>query len=115
MGVVARFDVFLVNLDSTVNHEIQKTRPCLIISPNEMNEPLRTVIVADAGQTLQLLQTTSRGFLWFLVVTVSTYHLMTEWETLRERIFLIAPEAYQKDMRRLYMEIRAIWWSYMRG
>lgn len=76
---------------------------------------LRTVIVADAGQTLQLLQTTSRGFLWFLVVTVSTYHLMTEWETLRERIFLIAPEAYQKDMRRLYMEIRAIWWSYMRG
>jgi mRNA interferase MazF len=44
--VVNRFDVYLINLDPVVGSEIQKTRPCLIISPNEMNGHIRTVIVA---------------------------------------------------------------------
>jgi len=41
-----RFDVFLVNLDPTIGHEIKKTRPCLIISPDEMNRFIATVIIA---------------------------------------------------------------------
>jgi mRNA interferase MazF len=44
--VVKRFDVYLVNLDPTVGSEIKKTRPCLIISPDEMNRHIRTVIIA---------------------------------------------------------------------
>ena len=44
--VVNRFDVYLINLDPTVGYEIQKTRPCLIISPDEMNRHIRTIIVA---------------------------------------------------------------------
>jgi mRNA interferase MazF len=44
--VVKRFDVYLVNLDPTIGSEIRKTRPCLIISPDEMNRFIRTVIVA---------------------------------------------------------------------
>ena len=44
--VVNRFDVYLINLDPTVGSEIQKTRPCLVISPDEMNRYIRTVIVA---------------------------------------------------------------------
>jgi mRNA interferase MazF len=44
--VVHRFDVFLVNLDPTVGSEIQKTRPCVVISPDEMNRHIATVIVA---------------------------------------------------------------------
>ena len=43
---VNRFDVYLINLDSTVGHEIKKIRPCLVISPNEMNRFISTVIVA---------------------------------------------------------------------
>jgi mRNA interferase MazF len=47
MGVaVARFQVYLVRLDPTEGHEIQKTRPCLVISPDEMNRHIQTVIVA---------------------------------------------------------------------
>jgi mRNA interferase MazF len=47
MGVViSRFDVFLVNLDPTVGSEIKKTRPCVVISPDEMNRFIRTIIVA---------------------------------------------------------------------
>ena len=44
--VVNRFDVYLINLDPTIGSEIQKVRPCLIISPDEMNRHIRTVIVA---------------------------------------------------------------------
>lgn len=45
-GAVKRFDVHIVALDPTRGSEIQKTRPCLIISPDEMNRFIRTVIVA---------------------------------------------------------------------
>lgn len=44
--VVKRFDVFLVALDPTVGNEIKKTRPCLVVSPDEMNAHISTVIVA---------------------------------------------------------------------
>lgn len=44
--MVSRFEVHLVNLDPTIGSEIQKSRPCLIISPDEMNKYLATVIVA---------------------------------------------------------------------
>jgi mRNA interferase MazF len=43
---VTRFQVFLVRLDPTVGSEIQKTRPCVVVSPDEMNRHLRTVLVA---------------------------------------------------------------------
>ena len=52
---VERSDVYLINLDPTVGSEIKKTRPCVVISPDEMNRHLRTVIVAPL---------TSRGRLY---------------------------------------------------
>ena len=41
-----RFDLYLVTLDPTLRSEIRKTRPCLVVSPDEMNHHIRTVIVA---------------------------------------------------------------------
>jgi mRNA interferase MazF len=47
MGMaINRFDVYLINLDPTVGSEIKKTRPCLVVSPDEINHNIRTVIVA---------------------------------------------------------------------
>jgi mRNA interferase MazF len=43
---ISRFEVYLANLDPTVGSEIQKTRPCLVVSPDELNHHVRTVIVA---------------------------------------------------------------------
>jgi mRNA interferase MazF len=43
---VSRFDICLVTLDPTLGHEIKKTRPCVIISPDEMNRHIGTVIIA---------------------------------------------------------------------
>jgi len=44
--VISRFEVHLVVLDPTIGREIRKTRPCLVISPDEMNHNIRTTIVA---------------------------------------------------------------------
>ena len=41
-----QYDIYLVSLDPTVGHEIRKTRPCVILSPDEMNRHISTVIVA---------------------------------------------------------------------
>ncbi len=43
---ITQYDIVLVNLDPTIGSEIKKTRPCVIISPDEMNKHLRTVVVA---------------------------------------------------------------------
>jgi len=44
--VIKRFDVYMITLDPTLGSEISKTRPCLVVSPDEMNRWIRTVIVA---------------------------------------------------------------------
>jgi mRNA interferase MazF len=41
-----QYEVYLIALDPTIGHEIKKTRPCIIISPNEMNDHIGTVIIA---------------------------------------------------------------------
>ncbi len=47
MGLVLnQYEIVIVNLDTTIGSEIKKTRPCVILSPNEMNKHLRTIIVA---------------------------------------------------------------------
>ncbi len=43
---IAQYNIVLVNLNNTLGAEIQKTRPCVVISPNEMNRHLRTMVVA---------------------------------------------------------------------
>ncbi len=46
-----RFDVYLVNLDPTQGAEIRKARPCVVVSPDEMNRHIRTVIIAPMTST----------------------------------------------------------------
>lgn len=52
-----KFELFSVNLDPTVGAEMQKTRPCLVISPDEMNAYLRTVIIIPLTSTPRTLPT----------------------------------------------------------
>ena len=50
---VSRFDIWWANLAPTIGHEIRKTRPMLIISPDELNRHLGTVLVAPLTSTLR--------------------------------------------------------------
>jgi len=46
MEQVNQYDIVLVNLDPTIGSEMKKTRPCVVLSPNEMNKYLQTIIIA---------------------------------------------------------------------
>lgn len=48
---IRQYDLVLVNLDPTIGSEIKKTRPCLVISPNEMNKYLQTIVIAPVTST----------------------------------------------------------------
>lgn len=51
--LLRRFEVYLISLDPTKGSEIRKTRPCLIISPDEMNKHIRTIIIAPMTSTIK--------------------------------------------------------------
>ena len=62
MVAARRFDVVLVQLDPTRGSEIRKTRPCAVVSPDDLNQSLRTVIVAP-------MTTGGRDYPWCVPVT----------------------------------------------
>ena len=72
-------------------------------------------IVPQPAEALRLLQGTSRNFLWLLVIIVTAYYLMTDWERLRVWFIQIAPIHLQSDLYRLYAEIRLVWINYLGG
>jgi len=90
--MATRGDVYLVQLDPTRGSELQKTRPCLIVSPDELNDHLRTVIVAPmttGGQAYPWrIQCRFRGRTGF----VATDQLRTvDVERLTRRLGRLAP------------------------
>ncbi len=72
-------------------------------------------IVAQPSQALRLLEMTSRGVAWTVVILVTVYYLMTEWDELRAWVIGLAPSSERDDLRRLYVQIRNVWQQYLRG
>jgi predicted PurR-regulated permease PerM len=66
-------------------------------------------------QTLELLETTSVGVLWFLVILVSVHLFLSQWPTMRDWLINLAPPAYRPEMQELYDRIRRVWMAYLRG
>jgi len=50
---IGQYEIVLVNLDPTIGSEIKKTRPCVVISPNEMNKYLRTLVIAPMTTSIK--------------------------------------------------------------
>lgn len=48
---ISQFQIVLVNLDPTIGNEMKKTRPCVVLSPNEMNRHLQTIVIAPVTST----------------------------------------------------------------
>ena len=66
-------------------------------------------------QALQLLETTSVGVLWFLVILVSVYLFLSEWPRMRGAMFAWVQPAYHDELQELYLRIRGVWMAYLRG
>jgi len=66
-------------------------------------------------ETLKLLETTSVGVLWFLVILVSVHLFLSQWPTMRDWLIGLAPQSYRPEMEELYNRIRNVWMAYLRG
>jgi predicted PurR-regulated permease PerM len=66
-------------------------------------------------KALQVLETTSVGLLWFLVILVSVHLFLSQWPNIRDWLISLAPPAYRPEMQELYNRIRNVWMAYLRG
>jgi predicted PurR-regulated permease PerM len=66
-------------------------------------------------RVLRTMMAATANLAWIMVILVTAYHLLRDWERLREWLIRLAPEAYQPDARRLLKEIKAVWQAHLRG
>lgn len=80
-----------------------------------LTEIQRTVLSPLPEELLQLLESTSIGVLWFLVIVVSVHLFLLHWPKMRDWMLGLAPAEYQDEVRELYRRIRGVWMAYLRG
>ena len=80
-----------------------------------LRDTLQSNIVPKPEEALRVLEFTSRNFLWLLVILVTGYYLMTDWERVRNWVIQWAPEDEQPNLNRLYHELRKLWQGYLGG
>jgi predicted PurR-regulated permease PerM len=66
-------------------------------------------------EVLRWLETTSVGFLWFLVILVSVHLFLSQWPVMRDWLISLAPPPYRPEMEELYNRIKRVWIAYLRG
>jgi predicted PurR-regulated permease PerM len=74
-----------------------------------------TMLTPLTENALMVLEQTSLGALWFLVVLVAIYYFLANWPNLRTGFIESFPKEYQSEIEQLYQRVRAIWMNYLRG
>jgi predicted PurR-regulated permease PerM len=77
-----------------------------------VQEMLITPLPEDA---FWILESTSRGTIWFLVIIVTVYLFLSYWPDMRNWLLGLAPATAHDEVQRLYKEVRAVWMAYLRG
>ncbi len=98
-----QYSIVLVNLDPTVGSEIQKTRPCVIISPDEMNRFLRTIVIApmtsqskDYPTRVKIIQNNKEG--WIVIDQIRTID--------KRRIIKVFDKLSEKEIEKIKLIIK---------
>ena len=111
----------LLNLSSQLSHTL--SQPVRIFglvfhleewaqSLNQVQGAFLTPLPAEA---LRWLETTSVGILWFVIILVSVHIFLSEWPTMRDKLFSFVQEPYRAEVEELYSRVRRIWMAYLRG
>ena len=82
---------------------------------NQLAQFRTTFLSSLSENALHLLEQTSLGALWILVMLVVVYYLLAEWANLREQMIAFFPADYRQELEELYQHVRAVWMNYLRG
>ena len=86
--------------------------PALLPQPAES---ISLFISTIPENILQIIEATSKNAVWFLVIVVTVYYLLMDWDRLRDWFIGLAPDVYQPEIRQVYQEIKSVWSAYIRG
>lgn len=105
---IKQYDLVLVNLDPTIASEMKKTRPCAVISPNEMNKYLQTIVVAPLRSSskpyptrVEIEQEKTKG--WIVLDQIRTVDRIRIVKTLGH-LSISETEAVKAVIRETYVE-----------
>lgn len=93
MEQINQYEIVLVNLDPTIGSEMKKTRPCVILSPNEMNKYLQTIVVAPMTSSskpyptrVEVRHKTTKGWIAIdQIRTIDRIRIVKRFETLTDK------------------------------
>lgn len=104
MEQVNQYEIVLVNLDPTVGSEMKKTRPCVVLSPNEMNKYLQTIVVAPMTSSskpyptrVEVKHKTTKGWIAIdQIRTIDRLRIVKRYEALTEKEITKVKEVIQE-------------------
>jgi predicted PurR-regulated permease PerM len=77
---------------------------------------LRTLLITPLpADAFRLLESTTKGTLWFLVIVVSVYLFLAYWPAMRDWLFSLASDSAREEVQTLYNQVRSVWMAYLRG
>jgi predicted PurR-regulated permease PerM len=79
----------------------------------ELQETWTEIFKPD--RVFRIIKGATTNLVWILIILVTTYYLLLDWEQLRDWIFNLAPPGNQEDIRQIYGEIKSVWHAYLRG
>src|SRR5690606_11966331 len=93
MEQINQYEIVLVNLEPTIGSEMKKTRPCVILSPNEMNKYLQTIVVAPMTSSskpyptrVEVRHKTTKGWIAIdQIRTIDRIRIVKRFETLTDK------------------------------
>lgn len=93
MEQINQYDIVLVNLDPTIGSEMKKTRPCIVLSPNEMNRYLQTIVIAPMTSSskpyptrVEIKHKATKGWIAIdQIRTIDRMRIVKYFETLTEK------------------------------
>ena len=81
----------------------------------DFTQLLSDTVLSLPENAFHILEATTKNLLWVLIVIVSTYYLLKDWGRLKTWFINIVPADYQPDARKIYQEIKQVWYGYLRG
>ncbi|MDK1118480.1 MAG: AI-2E family transporter [Anaerolineae bacterium] len=110
LAIVPQIQVFLSEPFLIGTFEIN---PALYL-PDVLNS-IKAVLASLPENALHLIEATSRNILWFLVIVVTIFYLLLDWNKVVDWILRQVPNSYRPDGEKIYLAINRVWAAYLRG
>jgi predicted PurR-regulated permease PerM len=106
--ILYQAEIFLTNLENKFGFRIP-LEPFISDLETEMSQLLKP------ERIFRILKEVTTNFVWVVIVVITSFHLLRDWERLQEWLIKLSPKDLESDLRYLHQEIKKVWQSYLGG